>query len=140
MTTPLANAAPLGLHAFPGKGRGIIALADLAADAVLDVAATVALDGQACALLEQTPAGQYYFAHPADPDQGLLVLGLPSLLNHSDTPNVTVAWSHDPALGWLAITKTLRPVRKGEELTRQYACPPWFAVAGEPLRLHRRRL
>lgn len=131
MTTPFAHAAPLGLHVFPGKGRGIVALADLAADAVLDVAATVALDGQACALLEQTPAGQYYFAHPADPDQGLLVLGLPSLLNHADTPNVRVDWHFDAALGWLAITRTLHPIRKGEELTRTYACPPWFPVSAE---------
>ncbi len=128
MTTPLAHAVPLGLHAFADKGRGIIALADLDADIMIDVAATVALDGQACALLEHTPAGHYYFAHPADPDQGLLVLGLPSLLNHSDMPNVTIGWSHDPALGWLAFTKTLHPIRQGEELTRTYACPPWFPV------------
>ncbi|RME65049.1 MAG: SET domain-containing protein-lysine N-methyltransferase [Alphaproteobacteria bacterium] len=129
MATFLPHNPKIALDAIAGKGRGIVARVDLAASETVDVAATIDLDAADCAALDGTPAGEYYFAHPTCEERGLLVLGIPSLLNHSDFPNVRVDWRFDPTLGWLAATTTLRPVKAGEELLRTYACAPWFRVA-----------
>lgn len=117
-----------GASASAGKGRGVFATADIEAGELIDVCACVELDQQACARITGTPIDDYYFRHPADPECGLLVLGLASLCNHSDDPNTQTRYEHERSLGWLIVLAAARRIACGEELTRRYACPPWFPI------------
>ncbi|MEX2644475.1 MAG: SET domain-containing protein-lysine N-methyltransferase [Acetobacterales bacterium] len=87
---------------------------------------TAVLGADECALMERTVVGHYYFAHPKDDDLGLLVFGLASLCNHADRPNATTSYRHDDGLGWIVVLTATRDIAPGEEITRRYACPPWF--------------
>jgi len=112
-----------------GKGRGLLAGAPIEADEIIDVASTIVLSATDCDLLEQTAVGDYYFAHPSDPELGLVVLGLPSLSNHAESPNSDIRWHCDEGVGWVAELYALRPIAAGEEITRRYRCAPWFKIA-----------
>lgn len=115
-------------RAAAGKGRGLFAAAPIAAGELIEAAATIPLSGPDCDLIEATPAGHYYFAHPEDAEAGLLVLGLASLCNHADPATAETRWRLDPELGWVAELIALRALSPGDEITRRYRCPPWFAV------------
>lgn len=121
--------AKVGLTAIPGKGRGVVAAAAIDAGETIDIAPTIPLQAADCDLVERTPVGDYYFAHPDDPEGGLVVLGLASLCNHSDVPNADIRWRRDPAAGLVAELFALRPIDAGEEIARRYACAPWFLIA-----------
>lgn len=121
--------AKVRFAAVPGKGRALVALATIDEGEVIDLAPTIALGAKDCALVEQTPIGDYYFAHPDDPEGGVVVLGLASLCNHADAPNADIRWRRDAAAGLLVELFALRPVAVGEEITRRYACAPWFQLA-----------
>ena len=54
------------------------------------------------------------------------LLGLASLCNHSGTANATTVARKDEAIGWIVELRALRDIRPGEEITRRYACEPWF--------------
>ncbi len=113
----------------PGRGRGVHALVWLPAGEVLERCCTVELTSDQCDALEgMKPLGDFYFHHPGDAECGLVVLGLTSLVNHSDSPNAEVRFEQDPDLGWFASLTTTAPVAVGAELLHRYHCPPWFAV------------
>lgn len=128
--TELMNppAAAARLRVIPGKGRGVVAAAALRAGAVIEVAPTAELTSEDCDRLEDTALGPYYFAHPQHEDRGVFIFGLASFVNHADEPNTEVAWQRDETGEWRAVLRTVRAVAAGEELTRRYACPPWFEV------------
>jgi len=113
---------------IPGKGCGVVAVAPIAAGEVIDEACTLHLNDAQCAAIEATPAGDHYFMHPEDETGGLLVLGLPSLCNHAEDHNADTAYRRDEALGWVVVLTARRDIRTGEEVTRHYACPPWFEL------------
>lgn len=114
----------------PGRGRGVHALEAIAAGEVLERCCSVELTSDQCdALEEMQPLGDFYFRHPADPECGLLVLGLASLVNHSDTPNAEVRFEHQEGLGWVASIVARRHIPAGAEILHRYRCPPWFEVA-----------
>jgi SET domain-containing protein len=116
----------LEVRAIGRKGRGVFAAAAIRAGQVLEAAPTAELDRHDTNAVAGTTLDNYYFAHPSDPEGGLLVFGLTSLLNHADDPNTeTVPW-HEPGLGWVLELRALRDIRPGEELTRRYACELWF--------------
>lgn len=112
-----------------GKGRGLRAVEQLAAGEVIDCAATIALSSPDCDAIETTAIGDYYFAHPNDDQEGLVILGLASLCNHADRPNAEVRWRHEDGLGWIAELVALCAIGTGEEITRRYHCRPWFQIA-----------
>lgn len=116
----------LELRAIERKGRGVFAAAPIAAGELLETSASVALDLRDTETILGTTVDNYYFAHPADPEGGLLVLGLSSLLNHSDAPNVETRPRQEGGVGWLVELRALRDIAPGEELTRRYACELWF--------------
>ncbi len=116
------------VDAAPGKGRGVFAVADIPAGAVILTDATIPLSAADCTAVVGTPVDDYYFAHPRDPARGLVVLGLSSLANHADDPTAATEFAYDRALGWLVTLRALRPLAPGDEITRRYACPPWFSV------------
>ncbi|MCB1745352.1 MAG: SET domain-containing protein-lysine N-methyltransferase, partial [Gammaproteobacteria bacterium] len=89
----------------------------------------IELDLGDCERLAGTRIDDYYFRHPGNAQHGLLVLGLVSLCNHSDEPNTRTAYAQRTDIGWTVLTIARRPIRAGEELTRRYACPPWFETS-----------
>lgn len=125
--------APRLLKARPGsaagKGRGVFAAVDIEPGETVDVAPSIELDEHTCDRIAGTRVDDYYFRHPGDETAGLLVFGLPSLCNHSDHPNTETHCRHVPELGWLVALTASRAIRAGEEITRRYACPPWFEAA-----------
>ena len=118
----------VAVRILPGKGRGLVAKIAIAAGKVIDAAPAVVLSGEDCDRLEATVLGNYYFAHPDSAQHGMFVLGLPSVANHSDEPNTTIAWRHEDGTGWTAELTALRDIAAGEELCFRYRCPPWFPV------------
>lgn len=115
--------------AVPGKGRGVRATKELMPGDVIMRDCTIPLSAKDCVMLLPTAIEDYYFAHPEDPAQGLMVLGLASLCNHSDDPSANTIIERDSALGWIVTLTATRVLRLGAEITRRYACQPWFDVA-----------
>jgi len=111
-----------------GKGRGVRSLAAIARGELIESAPTILLSAADCALQELTALGDYYFAHPENDDDGLVVLGLASLCNHDEAPNAEVRWRHAEGVGWIGDLTALRTIARGEEITRCYRCQPWFQV------------
>lgn len=112
-----------------GRGRGLFAVQPIAAGEIIDCACSVPLTSPQCDQLETIlPLGDFYFRHPEDPDQGLLLLGQISLVNHSAEPNAEVRFAFSEALGWLAELVGRCPIEAGEEITCRYRCEPWFTV------------
>lgn len=123
---PVAKAAPRGTGA---KGVGVFAVAPIAAGEVICCDCTIALSPAEVDAVTPTVIDHYYFAHPADDERGLLVLGLASLCNHADAPTAHTATEHDPELGWVVTLTATRDIAAGEEITRRYACDLWFEPA-----------
>jgi SET domain-containing protein len=121
-----AIASKLELRAAARKGRGVFAAAPIGAGELLETSPSVVLGGHDTQTIVGTTLDNYYFAHPTDPDGGLLVFGFSSLVNHSDAPNVETVPREAGALGWLVDLRALRAIAPGEELTRRYACELWF--------------
>jgi uncharacterized protein len=116
----------LQVRAIARKGRGVFAAAPIAAGELLEAMPTIELNGHDTETIVGTTFDNYYFAHPTDPDGGLLVLGVSSLLNHSNAPNVETTAIQQGDLGWVIELRALRDIGSGEELTRRYACELWF--------------
>ena len=127
MTPRLIRVAPGPAGA---KGRGLFATAPIARGETIDENCTLDLDEAQCTTLEPTPVNDHYFAHPADDTRGLLVLGYASLCNHADDPSADTGFRYDERVGWIVVLTARRDIAAGEEITRRYACPPWFEVAG----------
>jgi len=114
----------------PGRGRGLFAMAPIAAGEVIERVCTIPLTSVQCDALEGIlPLGDYYFRHPVNDEEGLLLLGLVSLANHSDAPNAAVRFVYSEAIGWVAELVALHSLAPGAEVTHRYRCPPWFQVA-----------
>lgn len=108
------------------KGRGVFARRDLRRGMLLERVPAISLSLADTEAIAVTVLEDFYFANPTDRDGGLLVLGLASLVNHSDTPNAeTRAW-YDARHGWWVEMRTTREMATGEEITRRYSCPLWF--------------
>ena len=121
-----ATAPKLELRPVGRKGRGVFAAAPIAAGELLESAPTAELDRRDTDTIVGTTFDNYYFAHPADPEGGLLAFGLCSLINHADRPNTEPVGRHEEGLGWFLDLRALRDMAPGEELTRRYACELWF--------------
>jgi len=115
--------------AIPPKGRGVRASEDIAAGELIESAATIVLSAADTERVAGTAVDDYYFAHPGNDEEGLVILGVASLCNHSDWPSAEVRWRFEDGVGWIADLVALRAVAAGEEVTRRYRCAPWFAVA-----------
>lgn len=120
------TAPKLAVKPGRGKGRGVFATAPIRAGELLESALSVELDQHDTDKVVGTTFDNYYFAHPSDPEGGLLVFGLVSLVNHSDEPNAETTSRHFEGLGWVLELRAVRDIAPGEELTRRYACELWF--------------
>jgi SET domain-containing protein len=111
-----------------GRGRGLFASAAIAQGEIMERACTVYIDAvQALTLDKMLPLGDFYFQHPLSKEEGLMVLGLASLCNHSDDPSADVRFEDGGPIGWIAVLHALRDIPAGEEITYRYKCPLWFS-------------
>jgi hypothetical protein len=110
-----------------GKGRGVFVSVNCVASSVLEEAHTIEVSPSDFDAVNSTPFRSYYFIRDIAPDgeQGLLVLGNISLLNHSPRPNSAVEFI-DTTCGVVARLRALRTIRPGDEVTIDYEVPLWF--------------
>ncbi|MCB9670931.1 MAG: SET domain-containing protein-lysine N-methyltransferase [Alphaproteobacteria bacterium] len=122
---------PIEIRVAPGKGRGLFACAPIARGDVIERAPTIELSDPDTDAIVGTELEHYYFAHPGHPDEGgLMVLGMSSVSNHSDTPNAARRCLQVEGLGWVFELYALHDIPAGAEILHTYACGPWFEVAG----------
>jgi len=82
----------------------------LARGEIIDENCTLNLDEAQCTTLEPTPVNDHYFAH------------------HADDPSADTGFRFDERVGWIVVLTARRDIAAGEEITRRYACPPWFEL------------
>ena len=111
--------AMIEVRKVDGKGRGVIAVEDIPAGAVIEIAPVAPFSGELPEELSGYPiawkGGQ------------ALVFGVAQMVNHDSNPNV------DFCCDFENLTLTLvadREIKKGEELLIDYDCPLWFTPVG----------
>ncbi len=128
---PLPNDR-LEIRIDPLKGRGVFAIAPIAAGTVIEAAPVILVSPRQCQLLDQTILHDYYFDWDGDPDggsgdegRGAVALGLVTLCNHSRKPRARVRRNvPQTTLDLIALV----PIAPGEEVTIDYNCPLWFTA------------
>ena len=120
-----------GVWPNASQGRGVVAYHRIVAKDCLERANTIQFDASHALLLKELGLSDLCFAHPADPDGALLVLGLASLCSHSNEPNTETIARKDGAVGWVVEMIALRDILPGEEVTRGHACDRWFDLDDE---------
>ena len=124
MTEPLnlPRHADLRIADMPGKGRGVIAAAPIAAHTVLEVAPVIPL-----APKDQPGQGSVVYDYPFYWDEApyveAIALGMLSMVNHSKDPN---AWFEPDIPNRVIRVAALRDIAAGEEITFDYGIPLWF--------------
>ena len=114
---------------IPGKGRGVIAKAAIAAGELIERSPVLPIGSVES---ESPGLNDYSFAWGEDvegfePGKECAVgLGYLSLYNHSDTSNVSLTRHYED--NEMSI-RALRDIAAGEELTINYDVPLWFAEA-----------
>jgi hypothetical protein len=114
------------VRAAPGKGRGVFAARAFMAGELIERAVALTLSEADTDAIAICALDAYYFRHPTDPEGGLLVLGLATLVNHADLPNAETVCALDRDVGWTVTLRATRMIAAGEEVTRRYACALWF--------------
>ncbi len=113
----------------PVGGRGVFAERTFGKGTVVMRAPLIVMPKDAADLLDRTALADYYFN--GEDGEVILALGLASLLNHADDPNLALDDYSDDTFSFRA----RRPIRRGEELTIHYNNRPgtpatlWFPTA-----------
>jgi SET domain-containing protein len=105
------------------KGRGVFAGKDFSKGDLIERAPIIKLPDPEWESLEKTALREYYFNWSAD--SAAIALGYIEMVNYDENPNA--ATNRLQAEGQMEIV-ALREIRKGEEITIRYLCPPWFEV------------
>lgn len=101
----------------PSKGRGMFALERIPKATIIEVASVVVMDAQDRKILEQTKLNNYIFEWGDDERQCCMALGYVPLYNHSYQSNCEYEMDFENET---ITVKTIREVRKNEELTINY--------------------
>jgi hypothetical protein len=115
------------LAKIPGKGRGLLASATIAAGSVIERAPAVRLAAEDRALVDRTALFAYTFVDPEAFSSGgpaaghecLLAFGSLTFCNHSAQPNAVVRWTSDDVGIWASL-EALRTIAPDEEITLYY--------------------
>jgi hypothetical protein len=110
------------VRTVPGKGRGIVATAPIAADEVIEVSPILICPAGSLPVSGH-PLSDHAYRYGDDVAIGL---GYSSLYNHSRNPNC--GWDFDEALPAIVI-RAIRGIAPGEELLIDYGIPLWFLEA-----------
>jgi len=109
----------LGDSKIPSAGRGVFALADIAANETIEICPVIIVSDQDGLRLKETELQNYYFKF--EDSKGTInfgiCLGYGSLYNHSYEPNATyIKELEDSTIEFMAI----KPIKKDEEITVNY--------------------
>lgn len=114
-----------------GKGRGVFTKKKIPANTLIEVSPVIVLSRKDTRLVDKTRLHNYIFLWGARLTRTCIALGYCSVYNHSYEPNC--AYEMDFEAETMSI-KTLREIRKGEELCINYngeiddQSPVWFGV------------
>ena len=115
-------------------GRGVFTDKKIAANTVIEVAPVIVMSEQDRQHLDKTLLHDYIFAWGADSKQCCMALGWVPMYNHRYQSNCEYFMDFEKAT---IFVKTVRPIKKDEELTINYngdwndAAKVWFDVATE---------
>jgi len=116
----------LEIRSDPAKGRGVFAIAPIAAGALIEAAPVIVVPPAERLLLDKTVLHNYYFDWEGGAEGGgAVALGLVALCNHARRPRARVRRNF--AQGTLDLV-ALVPIAAGDEVTIDYNCPLWFAA------------
>lgn len=119
------NSAPLiQVRSVAGKGRGIIAIGNIAAGSLIETAPAVEFPADERSTVDATSLFAHYFVDPQDYNsgpraRGYIVFGLSSLCNHAAGANARVEWHRDPVGLWAYLIAS-KNIQIGEEVTVFY--------------------
>ena len=98
-------------------GRGVFTKKDIAVDTIIETAPVIVMTKEERELLDKTRLHDYIFEWGDKADRCCVALGLVSMYNHSYESNCE--YFMDFENDFIAI-KTVRPIKKGEQLTINY--------------------
>ncbi len=111
---------PFAIGISPALGiRGIIATENIRKDKVIERCPAVLINSAEAKLIKKTKLINYYFEW--NKKFIAIALGYGSLFNHSFEPNARYCYNYKDNM---LVFKTLKAVRKGEELTVNYNGDP----------------
>ena len=100
-----------------GKGRGVVAAIDVAADTLLETAPVIVMEAKDRLLLDQTSLHDYIFEWGENKTQCCMALGLVPIYNHSYESNCEYFMNYAEET---IEVKTVKFVKAGDELTINY--------------------
>jgi uncharacterized protein len=112
-------------------GRGVFTTAALPSKTVIEISPVIVMSAQDRIHIDKTFLHDYIFEWGEDEKQCCMALGYVPLYNHSYTPNCEYEMNFAKQL---ITVRTIRPVKKGEELVFNYNgdkdkdLPLWFDV------------
>ncbi len=113
----------IDVEPIPGKGRGIIALKQIAEGEVIEQVPVIIVPDPQWEIIEQTALKDYYLYW--DEHSCAIPLGYCAFYNHSENANASFIRHRKDCM--LEI-KALRDIEAHEEITVRYHCQPWFTV------------
>ena len=122
----MTDKARFAVWDYPGKGRGLRAMAPFAAGELIAASPVLILPEAERLKVVETLIRHYYFVWEEAADgtwSAALALGPVSLCNHTPTPNARFALDHDRRCIDLFAART---IEAGEEITIDYDCDLWF--------------
>jgi SET domain-containing protein len=111
------------------KGRGVYTSKNIPANTVIEISPVIALSPKERKAIEQTKLYNYIFEWGNSNRQAAIGLGYVSLYNHSYDANCEYDMDYE---NLLMTIKTVRPIKKGNELCINYNATPddktpiWF--------------
>lgn len=124
MISPLLN-----IQISADRGRGIFASQNIRKGFIIEVSPVIVLNEKERKIVEKTVLFNYIFEWGKNKKSGALALGYASLYNHSYDANLKYEMDFEKKL---ITIKTVRSIKKGEELFINYNAEPkdktkvWF--------------
>ena len=99
------------------KGRGVFTKEKIAANVIIEESPVIVMSSEDRIYLDKTLLHDYIFEWGKDKDECCMALGLVPLYNHNYESNCEYFMDFDKETIQI---KTIRPIKKGEELTINY--------------------
>ncbi len=107
----------LYLNKASSKGRGIFTKEKIAANTIIEDSPVIVMTAEERILLDKTLLHDYIFEWGSNKDKCCVALGFLSVYNHSYQSNCEYFMDFEEEMMKI---KTIRPVKRGEELTINY--------------------
>ena len=100
-----------------GKGRGVFTTEDIRSKSIIEISPVIVLPAKDRKTIDQTLMHDYIFEWGESRRQACIALGYVSLYNHSFASNCEYEMDYEYQL---ITIRTVRSIKKGEELTINY--------------------